>query len=462
MEDQRSGRGIVMTEGSPFSILLRFSIPLLVGNALQQIYNVVDSSVAGKFIGMGALGAVSNGYMIIMMITTLFSGLSVGGTVLIAQFAGRRDEDGIRRSVQAIYFGISVLFLPVMAVGLLAARPLLVLFRIPADILPDAVIYVQVIFLGVLGGMGYNVNAGILNGMGDSMTSLKFLAISCAGNLVLDVLFVAGFRWGVFGTALATILAQFASWLLGVWYINRHYPYIHIGLPKRDVDFFLVKQALRVGIPSSISGLQYTVGMMLIQSLVNSYDIDFIAGANAGSKLDAFIFMAINSFAAAMSTFAAQNVGAGKIERVNRGVLAGFALNFIACNGLVLIFIPLGRPIMTQLFGLTPAALEVGMAYLWRVMAPSFILGVSYILGGALRGAGAVMVSTLSGIIALWIVRVPTAYWMAEHWGAENLFCSYVVGWSVGIIISGLYYLSGRWKTRSLLSGGSSAAQKLD
>lgn len=443
--------GMDMTTGSPMKILIRFSIPMLLGNALQQVYNLVDSSVAGKFIGMNAMSAVSNGYMIVMMITTLFSGLSVGGTVIIAQFFGRKDEAGIRRAVDAIYFGISVLFFPLMVIGYFLAEPLLSLFNIPPDILPDAVIYVQVIFLGVLGGMGYNVNAGILSGLGDSKTSLKFLTIACVGNLVLDVVFVAGFGLGVFGTALATIIAQFASWLLGVRHINRHYPYLHIGLPKRNVDFFLVKQALKVGVPSSISGLQYTIGMMLIQSLINSFGTDFIAGVNAGSKIDAFVFMPINSFSAAVSTYAAQNMGAGRIDRVQQGTRSGILLSTVVCIGMALIFVPTGRPVMTALFGLTPEALDAGMAYLYRVMAPTFILGISYIIGGTLRGVGAVMVSTISGVIALWIVRVPVAYWMAEHWGANNLFWSYLVGWISGILISGVYYLSGRWKKKGVL-----------
>lgn len=452
MKDQSRSQGIDMTTGSPVRILLQFSAPMLVGNALQQLYNMVDSSVAGKYIGMNALSAVSNGFMIVMMITTLFSGLSVGGTIIIAQFVGRKDLDGIRRAVNAIYFGISILFLPLMILGYFVARPLLTLFNVPPAILPDATIYVQVIFLGVLGGMGYNINAGILNGLGDSRTSLKYLAISCGVNVILDVLFVAAFGLGVFGTALATIMAQFASWLLGVRYINRNYPYIHIGLPKRGIDGYLVKQALRIGVPSSISGLQYTVGLMMIQALINTYSGDFIAGFNAGSKIDAFVFMPINSLSAAISSYAAQNMGAGRLDRVKEGTRAGILLNCIICIGLAAIGVPLGRPLMTALFGsLTEEALDTGMIYLYWVMAPSFILGISYILNGTLRGVGAVMVSTVSGIIALWVVRVPTAYWMAANWGRDSLFCSYIVGWSSGILISGAYYLSGRWKNKRVL-----------
>ena len=446
-ESRRLG-GVDMTTGDPFQTLLRFSLPLIAGNALQQVYNMVDSSVAGNFIGMTAMSAVSNGFMIVMMITALFSGLSVGGTVLVARLFGRRDYEAIGRGVSAIYFGVAVLFLPLTLLGWFLAPALLSLFHIPPDVMPGALTYVRVIFLGLLGSMGYNVNAGVLNGLGDSRVSLRFLAVSCVANGVMDVVFVAGFHWGVFGTAFATILAQFGSWLLGVRYINRHYSFIHIGLPKRGVDTEFIRQALRIGVPSSITGLQYTVGMMMVQALVNTYDTEFIAGFSAGGKLDSFAFMAVNSFSSAMATYTAQNIGAERMDRVRSGTRVGMVLSTVVCLAMAAIFVPFGRPILRVLFGLTPAALDAAMAYIYRVTGPFFILGISYIISGVLRGAGAVTVSTVSSIISLWGVRVPLAYYIAAHWGRENLFLAYPIAWAVGLILSGVYYLSGRWKPK--------------
>ena len=452
-EEQEKSKADVknMTEGSPFRILLTFSLPLLAGNILQQLYNMVDSSVAGKFIGMNALGAVSNGYMIVLLITTLFSGLSVGGTVLIAQYYGKKDMEGVGRAVNSIYFGVTLLCFPLMIIGCLSARPLLQLFRVPEEILPDAVIYVQVIFLGVPGGLGYNVNAGILNGFGDSRTALRFLAIACIGNLILDVIFVAVFKLGVFGTALATILAQYVSWLLSLRHLNRAYPGVHIRISRKYVDYPIVKKALRIGIPSSISGLQYTVGMMLVQSLVNSYGVDFIAGVNAASKIDGFVFMPILSFSTAVSTFAAQNMGASRIDRVEEGTKAGLLLTTGVCAGIALLFVPFGRPLLRLLFSLTDSATETAMMYLYCVMAPSFWLSVSYVINGTLRGVGCLLVSTISGIVALWIVHLPAAYFLAGQFGPQWLFLSYPIGWTAGIMISGIYYLRGKWKNRRLL-----------
>ncbi len=444
-----------MTEGSPMRILIRFSMPLLAGNLLQQCYNLADSAIAGRWIGMGALSAVSNGYMIVLLITTFFSGLSVGGTILIAQFRGKNDPDGIRRTADAVYFGIGLLCIPVMVTGLFASGPLLRLFNVPEEILPDALNYVQVIFLGLPGGMGYNVNAGILNGLGDSRVSLWFLALSCVLNLALDLLFVAGLSMGVFGTALATVLSQYVSALCGIGYMNKRYAHMmHIGFPVRGVDRQLVKKALRVGIPSSFSGLQYTVGMMLIQALINSCGIDFIAGVNAASRIDGLVFMPILSFSSAASTFAAQNMGAGRIDRVRAGNRAGLILSVSVCLVLSALIVPFGRGILQKLFSLTDRAADSGMAYLYCVMAPGAWLGVSYVLNGTLRGVGCVMTAAVSGIVSLWAVRLPAAYLLTAWGGPGLMFLSYPIGWTAGIVISAVCYRSGRWEGNDLTGGG--------
>ena len=448
-----------MTQGSPVSLILHFSIPLLLGNLLQQLYNMVDASVAGIFIGKVALSAVSSGYPVVYMLTSAFAGVSIGGTILIAQYFGRKDYNGVFRTVRAVYFGITIVCLPLMLLGIFGARPLLLLFQTPEDVLPHAAIYVQVIFAGLIGGMIYNVNAGILQGLGDSKTSLKFLAIACALNVVLDVLFVAGFRWGVFGTAFATIIAQGISAYLGIRYINRHYEFIHIRLFPRGVDMGLVKKSLQIGIPSSISNLQYSIGMLMIQALINSYGNDFIAGAGAAAKIDSFAFMPILSFSTAITTYVGHNLGAGRMDRVKAGTRATLLLSCGTCAVMALIFVPLGQPIMELFFGLRgePAALEAGMAYLLRIMIPTAELAVLYVINATMRGAGSTLLPTVSGIIALWVVRVPAAYLLADRFGPNNMFFAYIIGWTAGLLISGVAYLKGSWRRRRLLEDDTSA-----
>lgn len=446
------GGGLDMTQGRPISLIFRFSLPLLLGNLLQQVYNMVDSSVAGIFVGKAALSAVSAGYPIVFMLTSAFSGVSIGGTILIAQYFGRRSYEDVDRTVRAVYFGITVVCVPLMVLGILGAKPLLELFLTPQDVLPHATTYVQVIFAGLIGGMIYNVNAGILQGLGDSKSSLRFLAISCAVNVVLDLLFVAVVGWGVFGASFATILAQGLSAWLGVRHINRRYPFIHIRLFSRQVDMALVKKSLYLGIPSSISNLQYSIGMLVIQSIINSCGTDFIAGAGAAAKIDSFAFMPILSFSTAITTYVGHNMGARRLDRMRQGVHATLALSCGTCALMALIFVPLGRFIMSLFFGLgeDPAALDAGMAYLLRIMIPTPALAVLYVLNATLRGAGAAILPTVSGIVALWVVRVPAAYLLMDAFGPENMFFSFVIGWTVGLIITGTAYLRGKWTRKSL------------
>lgn len=446
MSDTQGAGSVDLTSGSPFRLLIRFSLPLLLGNALQQLYNLADSAIAGHFIGTTALSAVSNGYIVILMMTTIFSGFGAGGAVVVANFFGQQNRDGIHRAVNTIYFGITVVALPLTLLGWFASRPLLILFRVPPEVLPGAVSYVRIITLGAMGVLGYNINTGILNGLGDSKTSLKFLSVSCVTNLLLDILFVTVFNLGVAGTALATVLSQVFSWVMGIYHINRHYPYIHIKIPGGPLDIRLLKQILHVGIPSTLSSLQYHVGIMLLQSLINSFGDDFIAGVSAATRLEGFSFMPILSISTAITTFAAQNMGAGKPERIRSGVRSAVLLLSGICILLAAVVVPLARPLCSLLFGLEGPSLDAGQAYLIRVMIPSCLLGILYILNGALRGAGSPILPTVSGIIALWLVRVPTAYYLAAHYGPHTMFLAYPIGWVCGLIISGAYYFSFRWK----------------
>lgn len=435
-----------MTKGPPFQLLMRFSLPLLAGNVLQQLYNLADSSVSGHFIGPTALSAVSNGYIIILMMVTLFSGAAAGGAIVIAQYFGQGEDEKLQETVETMYFGMAAVVLPLTAAGWFCAPLLLELFRVPPDVLPGAAAYVQIIFLGVLGVLGYNINTGILNGLGDSRTSLKFLAVSSFSNIAMDLLFVPVLGWGIRGAALATVLSQTLAWLLGIGYINRHYTRIHIRFPRIPNNFSLLWRVLRIGIPSCLSSLQYTIGIMLIQSLINSFGSDFIAGVSAATRIEGFLYMPILSFSSAVSTYAAQNAGACQFSRVREGVRVASAALAMICILLSAIVIPLGRPLSQLLFGLETESANACMAYLIRAVLPSCLLGILYIVNGALRGTGAVMLPTVSGIIALWIVRVPAAYFLSARFGAEWMFLSYPIGWICGLCISGMYYFSGRWQ----------------
>ena len=441
-----------MTVGSPARLILFFAIPLLIGNALQQLYNMVDSIVVGNFVGDQALAAVGTGFPIIFMMISLFRGMSVGATVMISQYYGARELEKVQETVSTIYTALMLASLPLMLLGIFLSGPLLKIMRVPDDgTLQMAQTYMMVIFAGVTATIGYNVNAGILQGLGDSKTTLLFLAVATVINIVLDLAFTVVFHLGVLGVALATIIAQFCSWIFGIFFINRRYDCVRIQLFRLRFNGDIFKQAMKLGVPSGLQQMVFSIGMMVMQSLVNSYGSLFMAGFNGANKIDTFAFMPIESFTLAISTCTGQNVGANDYDRVHQGTLAGMKIS-VAVSILVAVFLYPTGGWMMQMFSQSPEVIQAGEAYLHCVLPGYFLLAISFVLNSVMRGAGEAIVPMVSSVLAFWFVRVPAAYWIAAVWGKDFIFVSYPIGWAVGILISGLYYRTGRWKSKGIAS----------
>lgn len=448
-----SGQSMMdMTSGSPYRLIVLFSIPLLIGNIFQQLYNMVDSIVVGNWIGEKALAAVGTGFPIIFMLSSLFMGVGTGATVMISQFYGAKDFDRLRRTVSTIYKAMLIGAVPLTLIGVIASDPLLRLMRVPDDgTLEMARIYMIVIFIGMIGNLGFNVNAGILQGFGDSRTSLLFLLIACIINIVLDLLFTMVFGLGVLGVALATVIGQACSWIFGVWFINRKYrDLVRIGIRGLHFDRELFWQAIRLGIPSGIQQALFSIGIMFMQSLVNSYGSAFMAGFNGANKIDTFAFMPIQSFSTAITTYTGQNVGAGNHHRVRQGVRAGMILSAGTCLVMGVLIYPLSGFLM-RMFSQSPAVIDAGVAYLHCVLPFYILLAGFFIYSSVLRGAGEMIVPMISSFISLWIARIPAAYLIAEIWGRDYIFLSYAAGWVLGFLASGIYYYTGRWKRKGLV-----------
>ena len=442
---------IDMTHGSPTRLIVLFSLPLLVGNIFQQLYNMVDSMVVGRFVGSSALTAVGTGFPIIFLLASLFLGFSMGATVIIAQYIGAGDRAAVARTVDTIYSALLVIFLPLTLLGILVSGPLLTLIRVPAEAYEQAKVYCMVVLGGIIGSLGYNVNSGIMQGLGDSKTPLLFLAIACVINIILDLVFVLVFSWGVFGVALATIIAQTCSWIFGIFYINWKYPFLHIRFFQMKIDRPLLGQVIRLGIPSAIQQCQFSVGILIMQALINGFGNDFAAGFTAANKIDTFAFMPIQSFATATTTYVGQNIGAGRLDRVRSGTRRALLLGTLVCMAITAVVIPLRRPLL-MLFNQEPAVVAAGEAYLLRVLTPMFVLAVMFILSSVLRGAGATTVPMVASIISLWAARVPAAYLLAYLFGPEELYWSYLFGWLLGVIICAVSYLRGKWKDKGVVA----------
>lgn len=450
---------IDMTSGSPIRHILRFSIPLLIGNAFQQAYNLVDSMVVGNFVGKEAMAAVNTAFPVLFLLIALFAGLGMGATVMLSQFFGAGDEVSVRKTVSTVSSSMIIVSVPLTIIGMLLATPMLRLLNVPEDSFGQAQVYLIILFVGVIGSFGYNINAGILQGLGDSKSPLRFLIIACVLNIVLDLALV--FPMGVAGVALATIIAQIFSWLYGVYYIRKKYPQLDYNPIKIRIDRGTLRRIVSLGLPLGLQQTLFSVGILLIQALINSYGSSFIAGFSAANKIDSFIFLPVMSFSSALITFTGQNIGAGRLDRVKQGLRSTLLVSTLTCAAITAIVLPMGR-FLLSLFNKEPEVIDAGMAYLIRVVPFFLILMVQFMLTSVLRGAGATMVSLVTTFVALCLVRVPTAYFFADRFGRDNMFFSFGCGWAVGLTIALIFYLQGSWKRKSIVMGSPAGAPGLN
>ena len=418
-----------MTQGSPAGLILFFALPLLVGNMFQQLYNMVDSIVVGRFVGSTALAAVGTAFPVVFLLSSMFMGLGIGAMVMVSQFYGAGDAERLKATIDTIYTALIVGIVPLSIVGILVSRPIIALLAVPADTADQCWIYMVIVLGGLIGSLGYNANSGILQGLGDSKTPLLFLVIACIINIVLDLLFVVVFHWGVAGVAIATIISQAFSWIFGIFYINKKYPQIHIHPFCFKFDKALFGQIVKLGVPAGVQQALFSFGVMAMQRLINSYGSAFMAGFN----------------------------GANRPERVHKGTVATL---WMSCGFSVLVaalLLPTGRFCM-RLFSTEPAVIESGFAYLARILPFYWMLAIMFVLSSIMRGAGEMMVPMISSLAALWLARVPAAYLLAHFFGPMNIHFCYAIGWALGLAICVPYYFSGRWKEKSIVvraAGGS-------
>ena len=433
-----------MTEGSPAAHIFAFALPLLAGSFLQQFYNMVDSWVVGNFVGDGALAAVGVGAPVIFLFSSLFMGVSNGGTVVIAQFFGANKPDRVRDAIDTVYTAFVCGAVPLSIIAVLLVKPLLFALRVEDAAYAEAFTYLMVVCAGLVGTIGYNLNSGILRGLGNSQTTLLFLAISTVLNIVLDLAFVLVFHWGVFGAALATILAQAASWLFGLSYINRAYPDYAIRPFCFRFERELFREIMRIGLPSGLHMSLVALGSMVVMSKINSFGEEYTAAYNVGSKLDSMAFLPIQSLASAVVAYVGQNMGAKKMDRVRKGVRITL-VSSVAWAICMLVLIPLG-PTLIGFFSDTPAVIEAGARYLQCIMPFYLLFSMMFCLNNAMQGAGDSMFSMINAILSLILVRVPMVYFLANRFGPDYMYYGIGIGWVVGCILSIVYYLSGRWK----------------
>ena len=438
-------RQIDLTKGGVISGVVAFSIPLLIGNLFQQLYSVVDSIVIGNFDGHTALSAVGTAAMPSEVLLAMFVGIGMGAGIMVSQYMGAGDMEGIRRTLRTGTSFFLLCALPLTAVGILLAPWLLRFMNVPEDAFEMARQYLCTIFLGTAASLGYNMNAGVLRGMGDSRSTLKILVFACAVNIVLDLLFVAVFHWGVIGVGAATVIAQYASWIYSLIYLRRAYPELELSLLHFSVDRKTLGGMARLGLPIGFNNAVFALGFVVMNSLINRQGTIFMAGVTAAVRIDQLCFLPVSSFGAAATTFSGQNVGALQLDRLRTGFRKILLLTLAVNGALSAVILLLGKYVL-RLFTREPEVIAVGLHCIWWLVPLYSIFVVYNTCCSFMNGAGEVRVPTLASLLMFWGVRIPAAYLFFDALGRDYIYASYPVSWVVGALVAGGYYLSGRWK----------------
>ena len=449
-----------MTKGSPASNLIKFSVPLLIGNLAQQLYSTVDSIVVGNYVGDGALAAVGASGPILNLLLVLFMGISVGAGIMVSQYFGAKEKQKLSDTVGTTITATLISSIFIMIVGPLVSPLLLSALQTPSDIYQMSCDYLVIMFAGIMGSAFYNIISGILRGLGDSFMPLIFLIVACGLNIGLDIWFVAGFGWGVAGVAWATIIAQAISAVLCLIKLFRMHDILVIKWKTLRPKKVLLGQLVRLGLPSGLTQAIFSLAMIIVQSLTNSFGTAVIAANTVVMRVDGFAMMPNFTFGTAMTTFAGQNIGAGRLDRVEKGTKDGMKLGVsvsVVLVGLILLF---GRYLM-QLFTKTPEVIALGTRMLFILAVGYVAMAVTQIFSGVMRGAGDTMTPMWISIITTVIIRMPIAYGLealtrpaggAMGSGAPDcLFISLLISWVLGAVLTGFAYRMGKWKKKSIV-----------
>ncbi|MGN0422941.1 MAG: MATE family efflux transporter [Lachnospiraceae bacterium] len=435
----------IMTEGSIWKKLLMYSIPLILGNLFQQLYNTVDSIIVGNYIGSEALAAVGSSGSIINLLIGFCVGASAGAGVVIAQFFGAQDKEGVRKAVHTTLAIAIAAGVVMTVVGILLVPFLLRAMGTPEEVFGQAVTYLQVYFGGIFFSVIYNMSAGILNAVGNSRRSLIYLMIAAVSNIFLDLLLVVVLKMGIVGAALATDISQLLSCIFILLFLTRSQEIYRVSL--REIRFYerMPSKIIKIGLPTGIQHVVISFSNVLVQSSVNSFGAAAMAGFAAYIKIDGFNILPVMSFSTAATTFTGQNIGAGKYDRVKRGMYVSLAMGIIytiATGILLLIFAP-------QVIGVFTDNQEVVTygVYIMKFFCPFYwSLAILHVLSGTIRGTGHTLEPMLVILFSLCVFRV---IWITAALSIAHQF-SYVMvvyplSWMVGMILILLYAWKGRW-----------------
>lgn len=441
------------TVGKEAKLILQFSVPLVLGNIFQNLYNVVDSIIVGRFLGKEALGAVGASFPIIFALISMVIGVGSGASTVVSQYFGAKKIDEVKRTIDTLFIfflGSSIL---ITILGIAFSEHIFILLGLPDDILPQAVSYLRIYLLGMFFFFGFAGISSILRGLGDAKTPLYFMIIATVNNILFDLLFVVVFKWGVEGAAFATILSEGGAFISAAIYLNKKHPIIKLSFRKYIFDRNIFRSCIRIGLPTGFQQSFIAFGMMAIMSIVNGFGTSAVAAYSAAMRIDSFVKMPAITFSSALSTFVGQNLGAFQEQRAKTGLRATLLFSTIYCIFVSLLIILFGQNIMS-LFTQDPEVIKIGQDYLVIVSSFYLFFSIMFSFTGFLRGAGATLVPMITTFTALYLIRIPAATFLSGIVGVNGIWWAEPMGTFVGMMILLIYYRSGKWKGKVVIQKG--------
>ena len=441
----------LMTEGIIWKKITFFALPLFLGNLFQQFYNMTDSIIVGQFVGEDALAAIGASYSLTTVFVMIAIGGGIGASVITAQYFGAKEYSQVRISIHTALFTFLGVSLVLAVIGLFANRTILILLNTPDNVLDSAVLYLNIYFLGLPFLFMYNILTSIFNALGESRIPLYLLIFSSVTNVILDLAAVAVWNLGVGGAAAATVFAQGLSAVILFALLLRKLK----RLGRERVSFYdrkILGKIVKVAVPSIIQQSIVSIGMLLVQSVVNGFGSSVLAGYSAGTRIESICIVPMIAMGNAISTFTAQNIGAGKPKRVKQGYRAGYAIIFAFAALIAVILLCFKSPIISSFVDAEDGRLayETGTSYLSFIAWFFALIGLKALTDGVLRGAGDVVVFTLANLCNL-AVRVFVAFRFAPVWGVEAVWIAVPMGWTANYVISFIRYLSGAWSRKKAI-----------
>ena len=443
LEEKKKSR--LMTEGSIWKSILLFSVPLILGNLLQQLYNTADSIIVGNFVGSNALAAVGSSGSPIFLLIGFSQGIAVGAGVVVAQYLGAKDREDAQRAVHTALALAVLLGLILTIGGILVSRALLTAMDTPAEVLEDAVTYMQIYFGGVMFSVVYNMAAGILNAAGNSQRSLLYLGIASGTNILLDLVLIAGLRMGVAGAAIATDISQLVSCVLALRFLMRVQDDYRVTAREIRVHGKMAVRIIKVGLPTGIQNMVISLSNILVQASVNGYGAAAMAGFAAYMKVDGFNILPIMSFSMAATTFVGQNFGAGKIDRVKKSlwVTLGMGVVYTILTGVLLLAFQ--DPIM-HLFTHEEDVVAFGCTAMHYFCPFYWELSILHGLAGTVRGTGKTIPPMVVLLVSLCVFRIGWIQWVLPFFSSiDGIFLLYPVSWGLGALMMVGYAWKANW-----------------